>query len=86
VRKRIALQAWIKTCGGLRQTRHRGTPWVGWMFALNAAACNLIRLPKLLASANHARGLPQDGQIEGKAGRSACQRAFNAIFHTATIR
>jgi hypothetical protein len=43
--------SWIKTCGGLRQTRHRGTPRVGWMFTLTAAACNLVRLPKLLASA-----------------------------------
>jgi hypothetical protein len=37
--------------GGLRETRHRGTARVGWMFALTAAACNLIRLPKLLAAA-----------------------------------
>jgi hypothetical protein len=29
----------------------RGTPRVGWMFTLTAAACNLIRLPKLLAGA-----------------------------------
>jgi hypothetical protein len=42
---------WIKTCGGLRKTRHRGTGRVGWMFPLTAAACNLIRLPKLLARA-----------------------------------
>jgi Transposase DDE domain len=39
---------WIKTAGGLRKTRHRGTERVGWMFTLTAAACNLIRLPKLL--------------------------------------
>jgi hypothetical protein len=42
---------WTKTCGGLRQTRHRGTARVGWTFTLTAAACNLIRLPKLLAMA-----------------------------------
>ena len=41
---------WIKTVGGLRKTRHRGTARVGWMFTLTAAACNLIRLPKLLAA------------------------------------
>jgi hypothetical protein len=35
---------------GLRKTRHRGTARVGWMFTLTAAACNLIRLPKLLAA------------------------------------
>jgi transposase len=42
---------WIKTVGGLRKTRHRGTARVGWLFTLTAAACNLIRLPKLLAAA-----------------------------------
>jgi transposase len=48
VRKRIEEAfGWIKTVGGLRKTRHRGTERVGWMFTLTAAACNLIRLPKL---------------------------------------
>jgi hypothetical protein len=48
-RKRIeAAFGWIKTCGGLRKTRHRGTARVAWMFTLTAAACNLIRLPRLL--------------------------------------
>ena len=46
---------WIKTVGGLRKTRHRGTARVGWLFTLTAAACNLIRLPKLLAAPDHAR-------------------------------
>lgn len=41
---------WIKTSGGLRKARHRGKARVGWTFALTAAACNLIRLPKLLAA------------------------------------
>ena len=51
VRKRIEEAfGWIKTVGGLRKTRHRGTARVGWMFTLTAAACNLIRLPKLLAA------------------------------------
>jgi transposase len=50
-RKRIEEAfGWIKTVGGLRKTRHRGTSRVGWMFTLTAAACNLIRLPKLLAA------------------------------------
>jgi transposase len=50
-RKRIEEAfGWIKTTGGLRKTRHRGTARVGWMFTLTAAACNLIRLPKLLAA------------------------------------
>jgi len=51
VRKRIEEAfGWIKTVGGLRQTRHRGTARVGWRFTLTAAACNLVRLPKLLAA------------------------------------
>ena len=35
----------------LRKTRHRGTARVGWLFTLTAAACNLVRLPKLLEAA-----------------------------------
>jgi transposase len=51
MRKRIEEAfGWIKTVGGLRKTRHRGTARVGWLFTLTAAACNLIRLPKLLAA------------------------------------
>jgi Transposase DDE domain len=42
---------WIKTTGGLRKTRHRGTAPVGWMFTLTTAAYNLVRMPKLLAAA-----------------------------------
>jgi hypothetical protein len=50
LRKRIEESfGWIKTTGGLRTTRHRGTARVGWRFTLTAAACNLVRLPKLLA-------------------------------------
>jgi transposase len=52
LRKRIEESfGWIKTVGGLRKTRHRGTARVGWMFTLTAAACNLVRLPKLLQAA-----------------------------------
>jgi transposase len=52
VRKRIEEGfGWIKTVGGLRKTRHRGTARVGWMFTLTAAAYNLVRIPKLLAPA-----------------------------------
>src|ERR671910_506396 len=51
LRKRIEEGfGWIKTTGGLRKTRHRGTARVSWMFTLTAAACNLVRLPKLLAA------------------------------------
>ena len=50
-RKRIEeVFGWIKTVGGLRKTRHRGTALVGWMFTL-AAAYNVVRIPKLLAAA-----------------------------------
>jgi hypothetical protein len=49
LRKRIEEGfGWIKTTGGFRKTRHRGTARVGWLFTLTAAACNLVRLPKLL--------------------------------------
>ena len=51
IRKRIEEAfGWIKTVAGLRKTRHRGTARVGWLFTLTATACNLVRLPKLLAA------------------------------------
>jgi transposase len=51
VRKRIEdAFGWIKTVGGLRKTRHRGTARVGWQFTRTATAGNLVRLPKLLAT------------------------------------
>ena len=52
IRKRIEEGfGWMKTCGGLAKTRPTGTDRVGWMFTLTAAACNLVRRPKLLAVA-----------------------------------
>ena len=33
-----------------KQTRHRGLARVGWMFVFYAAAYDLVRLPKLLAT------------------------------------
>jgi hypothetical protein len=52
MRKRIEeVFGWIKTAGGLRKTRHRGTALVGWAFTLAAAAYNVVRIPKLLAAA-----------------------------------
>jgi hypothetical protein len=48
-RKRIEeVFGWMKTAGGQRKTRYRGTGRVAWMFTPSAAAYNLIRLPKLL--------------------------------------
>lgn len=41
----------MKTVGGQRKTRYRGTPRVSWMFTLSAAAYNLIRMPRLLGAA-----------------------------------
>lgn len=51
IRKRIEESfGWIKHSAGFRKTRHRGIDKVGWMFTLNVAAYNLIRLPRLLAT------------------------------------
>jgi transposase len=51
IRKRIEeANGWIKSVAGMAQTRHRGLARVGWMFQFNAAAYNLVRLPKLLAT------------------------------------
>jgi hypothetical protein len=38
---------WLKTVGLLRKTRHRGRAHVSWMFVLNLAAYNLIRIRNL---------------------------------------
>ena len=51
IRKRIEeANGWIKMVAGMARTLHRGVDRVGWMFQLRAAAYNLIRLPKLLAT------------------------------------
>lgn len=51
IRKRIEEGfGYIKTVAVLRKTRHRGTARVGFMFTLAAAAYNLVRIPKLLAT------------------------------------
>lgn len=52
IRKRIEEAfGWAKTIAGLRKARHRGLAKIDWQFTFAMAACNLIRLPKLLASA-----------------------------------
>src|SRR4029077_3029715 len=38
---------WLKTVGNMRKTRHRGRPLVDWMFALEMAAYNLVRIRNL---------------------------------------
>ena len=41
---------WAKTVGGMAQTVHRGLDRVRARFTMTMAACNLARLPKLLAA------------------------------------
>lgn len=41
---------WAKTVGGMAQTVHRGLDRVRAQFTMTMAACNLARLPKLLAT------------------------------------
>jgi transposase len=51
IRKRIEEAfGWMKTIAGQEKTKFRGRERVGWAFALSAAAYNLARLPKLLAT------------------------------------
>jgi transposase len=48
IRKRIEeVFGWMKTIGGLRKLRHRGTARVEWQFLFVAAAYNLVRLRTL---------------------------------------
>ena len=42
---------WGEEFGLLRRIRVRGRERVGMLFSISAAACNLIRLPRLLAGA-----------------------------------
>ena len=51
IRKRIEeANGWIKMVGGIAQTKLRGLDRVDMMFTFKAAAYNLIRLPRLLAT------------------------------------
>jgi transposase len=51
-RKRIEeIFGWMKTIGGLRKLRHRGTAKVEWQFLFVAAAYNLVRLRTLTRAA-----------------------------------
>ena len=52
IRKRIEESfAWTKTIAGLRKTKHRGVGRVAFQFTFAMAAYNLIRMPRLLATA-----------------------------------
>jgi transposase len=52
IRKRIEeANGWIKIVGGMARTLHRGLDRVAETFRLKASAYNLVRLPKLLATA-----------------------------------
>ena len=44
------LTTWTKTVGGMAQIMYRGIERVRARFTLTMAACNLARLPKLLAA------------------------------------
>ena len=47
-RKRVEeVFGWLKTVGGLGQTRHRGVFRVGWVFVFSVAAYNLVRIRNL---------------------------------------
>lgn len=51
IRKRIEeANGWIKTVAGMARTLHRGVDRVAWTFQLRAAAYDLVRLPRLLAT------------------------------------
>jgi len=50
-RKRIEeVFGWMKTVALMRKTRHRGRERVAWMFTFAAAAYNLVRMRKLMAT------------------------------------
>lgn len=52
IRKRIEEGfGWMKTIGGMRRPKYRSREKVAWAFTLATAAYDLIRLPKLLATA-----------------------------------
>jgi hypothetical protein len=52
IRKRIEEGfEWIKIQAGMAKTKLRGTPKGGAAFTLAITACNLIRIPKLVAGA-----------------------------------
>lgn len=51
-RKRVEeIFGWLKTVGGMRKLQHRGLELVGWMLTLAAAAYNLVRIRRNLATA-----------------------------------
>ncbi|HUZ64846.1 MAG TPA: IS5 family transposase [Acetobacteraceae bacterium] len=51
IRKRIEeANGWVKEVGGMAQTKFRGLGRVGWMFTFKAAAYNLVRMPRLVAT------------------------------------
>ena len=52
VRKRVEeIFGWLKTVGGMRKTRFRGSARVGWMFTWALAAYNVVRMRNLLQEA-----------------------------------
>lgn len=54
-RKRVEeIFGWMKTVGGHRKTRYRGTQRVSWAFTFTAAAYNLVRMRNLESNLNSA--------------------------------
>jgi transposase len=52
IRKRVeTVFGWGKEIGGMRRMPFRGLARMNWAFTLRVAACNLVRLPKLLGAA-----------------------------------
>jgi hypothetical protein len=52
IRKRVeTVFGWGQEIGGMRRMPFRGLARMNWAFALRVAACNLVRLPKLLGAA-----------------------------------
>jgi len=54
LRKRVEeIFGWMKTVGNLRETRHRETERVAWVFTLTAVAYNLVRIRTLAEAIYH---------------------------------
>jgi Transposase DDE domain len=51
IRKRIEeANSWVKEVAGMNRAPFRGLPRMGWTFQFKAAAYDLVRLPRLLAT------------------------------------
>jgi len=69
---------WAKTVGGMAQTMYRGIERVRALFTLAMAACNLARLPKLIAGSCPTAFRPRPCASAGPRDVLACEAAFTA--------